>query len=675
MRKLYKGTALVMASLMMFTAIPMNGNANQANTEKEEVVYINLTADGSVKEINVVNIFDMKEDGTIVDYGTYESFRNMTTLDEILYEDGKISIDAESGKLYYEGKMTNTVMPWIITLKYFMDGKEYSPEEIAGMSGNLEIKFGVQKNTACEGTFFEGYALQASMKLDTKICKNIVAEGATVANVGSVKQMTYMILPNNEEEFSVTAKVENFQMPAMAINGIRMNLNINIDESAFQDKIGMISDAVGQLDDGAGQLNSGTAQLYDATGKLTNGVGQLHEGVGKLNNGAKTLSDGLSEIDSNSDDLTKGAMTAFEGICSAAETQLNANLTENGMEAVQLTPSNYKEVLLGLLKQLDADAIYEKAYQIALETVTAEVEARADEVYKGYLETQEDMICETYIRSQAESIYEMVAKDKMIENLMGDGYTREDAEAYLKTTIGQIMLAAILKNLSDDQKEQIIAGAMDSLTEEQKAQILDGALAQLTDDQKKQIREGYIEQLMTGDEVTSKINAAIEAAGPAAKQIADLKKTLDDFKKFYDGVVQYTDAVGKASKGAEELKGGTATLYGNTDLLNSSVGQLHDAVGQLHEGTSKLHAGTDEFAGRTSGLDTQVSDVISNMTNSLTGANVENMSFTDARNTNIKAVQFVIQTAAVENVETVEEVVETEETLSFIEKLLKLFGI
>ena len=386
------------------------------------------------------------------------------------------------------------------------------------------------------------------------------------------------------------------------------------------------------------------------------------------------MTDGLKEIDSNSDELTDGAMQAFKAICSAAQTQINAKLEENGLETVELTPSNYKTVLEDLLKQLDTDGIYEKAYQIALEKVTAEVEARAEEVYKGYLETQADTIYETYIRSQAEDIYKMVVRDKVIENLMSEGRSKEEAESYIETAMGRLVYELALVSLTDDQKEQIIAGAVDSLTDEQKAQILDGALGTLTDDQKKQIREGYIAQMMESEEVTEQINAAVEVVGPAAKQIADLNAQLNDYQRFYDGLLEYTDAVGTALSGSKELKDGTTTLYDNTETLKSSVGQLHGAVGQLHEGTGQLQNGTSEFAGRTEGLDTQVSDMITSMTASITGSEVETQSFTDGRNTNVKAVQFVLQTDAIETVENTDEITEELQTLNFFEKLLKLFG-
>ena len=131
MKHLKKVVAILLVAVLMVGIIPISAFAASENTPKEEVVYINLNADGSVKEINVVNIFDLNADGKIIDYGKYESVRNMTTTDKIGYANETVTIDAKSGKLYYEGKLSSKVMPWNISIKYYMDGKEYKASEIA----------------------------------------------------------------------------------------------------------------------------------------------------------------------------------------------------------------------------------------------------------------------------------------------------------------------------------------------------------------------------------------------------------------------------------------------------------------------------------------------------------------------------------------------------------------
>lgn len=87
--------------------------------------------------------------------------------------------------------------------------------------GKLEIKMSIRQNPDCDSSFFDGYALQATVTLNTELASNIAAEGATMANVGRNKQLTYTILPNTEKEITISADGQNFEMNAMAFNGIR----------------------------------------------------------------------------------------------------------------------------------------------------------------------------------------------------------------------------------------------------------------------------------------------------------------------------------------------------------------------------------------------------------------------------------------------------------------------
>lgn len=293
--------AACMAALMTIITIPMSAFAAEDNTPKEEVVYINLNTDGSVKEINVVNIFDLDEKGTIVDYGEYESIRNMTTTDEITYANDRVSVEAEAGKLYYEGKLTDTQMPWKINIHYYLDGAEYDAKELAGKNGSLKITMDIIENTACAGTFFEDYALQASVILDTKKCSNIKADGATIANVGADKQLTYTILPGEGASVEITADVTEFEMTAIAINGIPLSIDIEVDDEELMNQVSELLDAIAKLDDGAGELKDGAKELKDGA------EDDLQSGVSELNNGASELHDGVNELKSGGSELKDGA--------------------------------------------------------------------------------------------------------------------------------------------------------------------------------------------------------------------------------------------------------------------------------------------------------------------------------------------------------------------------------
>ena len=74
-------------------------------------------------------------------------------------------------------------------------------------------------------------------------------------------------------------------------------------------------------------------------------------------------------------------------------------------------------------------------------------------------------------------------------------------------------------------------------------------------------------------------------------------------------------------------------------------------------------------------MDTQVSTEIEGITASMTGKNVETISFVSKQNTNIKSVQFVIQTDGIEIASSEETETLEPKKLSFWQKFLKLFGL
>ncbi len=623
-------TIASLSSLLLLSSFNVEIFADEASSSKEEVIYVMTDASGKVLDTEVVNIF---AGGNITDYGDYSAVKILNTTDTITQSKDKITFSSSRDKVYYQGTLKDKNIPWNISIRYFLNGKEYSAEDIAGKSGSLEIRFSINENSNVKSSFYDDYALQASFTLDTEKCKNISSSGATIANVGSDKQLTYTILPGKGIDTVIKANVTDFEMDAVSINGVSLNLNIEVDDEVITEKVNDVVSAVDKVNDGANEVNDGARKLADAMG---------------------SLSSGLSSINANNSKLTDGAYTAYEGLCSAVTTALNSELSANGLDKVNLTPSTYSDVLLGLLKKLDADAVYNKAYNEALNEVTKQVEVNADALYRGYIDSQADSIYLAYITSQAEILYTQVATQKVYEQLIQSGYTEDQAKAYLATEEGQAMIAQVVSSMTDEQKEEIIQTALASLTDEQKEQILEGAVATLTDDQKTQIKNTYIQQMMASEEVTSQISAAVATVSAAAKQVSDLKGQLDNFGVFYSGLVSYTEAVSSAASGASEIKVNTDKLY---------------------DGTTELAKGTKEFVNKTSGIDTEISDEVNDMVSSISKSDAQVVSFVSDKNTNVTSVQFVIKTSAIEKVTSNSS--ETEETvnLTFIEKLLRLFNL
>ena len=221
-------------ALVLAIALPLSclvpAMAAETAAEKQEVIYVNLNADGSVSHACVVNIFDLEQAGKIVDHGDYTSVRNMTSTEALDYKGNTVTVNAPAGKLYYEGVLEQVDLPWRFDIAYTLDGVPCTGAELAGQSGALEIAMTVRQNPDCDAVFFDNLALQISFKLDTAHAANIQAEGATVANVGQDKQLTYTVLPGKEADLTIQADVTDFEMDAVSINGLPLSLNVEVDD-------------------------------------------------------------------------------------------------------------------------------------------------------------------------------------------------------------------------------------------------------------------------------------------------------------------------------------------------------------------------------------------------------------------------------------------------------------
>ena len=280
-----------------------------ASAAKEEVIYANLTASGAVTGVYAVNSFSVQAGDTVADHGSYTAVRNMTTSDAVEQSGDTVTVHVtEDGKLYYEGTMdAATALPWVVKLTYTLDGAEISPDELGGKSGALSIRLQVSRNPDCTGSFFDDYALQVTMSLDTGLARNIEAPGATVANVGSKKQLSYILLPGADSDVTVTADVTDFAMDAVSLNGVRLNLNLDLGDM----------DLTGMLE----QLQSGSVQLDDGANALADGIAQVQAGIDTLNGNSGALTGGSARVRAA---LTQ-MQTALNGI-SASTDELNTLL-------------------------------------------------------------------------------------------------------------------------------------------------------------------------------------------------------------------------------------------------------------------------------------------------------------------------------------------------------------
>ena len=616
MNKNKKIMAALLAGTMIVTSVTP-AMAEAVPSSKEEVVYVNLTSGGSVKEMYAVNIFD---DKNITDYGDYLSVELLNTTDNINQNGDEITFSSSADRVYYKGKMKSNIMPWNISIKYYVDGKEYTPEEAAGKSGKMEIYFKVSKNEAYDGPFYDAYALQASFTLDTEIAKNITAADATLANVGNKKQLTYTILPGEGIDTVITADVTDFEMDAASINGIPLNMNIQVKDEELMNKVDELLGGIEDIDNGADELNSGVNRLSDATrDDLQPGVNQLNDGMKDLNDGVLKIQDGLDELNSKSYELTSGSAQVLSAL-NTINSQLNSQEQKDSISQLVSGSAGIKDGitnLTGKLGELQAGVSYAKFMDALAAGSGNAITAETISQLKQY---------NTQVAAQLQSAgNSQGAAAVSSNNYVIDGIL-EGINQYL-TTVNTNITA-------------LYQGAQSINTE------------------------------------YAKLDAGIRSLAVSVQQLADgVNQLVSEYGKLDKGVNEYTEGVAKVIAGYSQIVTGTSDLLSGSGELRDGTAELVNSIAELYDGTSQLKDGTVEMRDETDGMDTQITDKIDEMVNGITGGDYEPVSFVSDKNTNVKAVQFVIQTESVQIKEADEAAPVVEEKLNFWQKVLKLFGI
>ncbi len=711
---LRKSISVFLASALLVSALPVSASALEANTEKEEVVYVNLGNDGSVREINVVNIFGGNTEGIIIDYGKYQDVRNMTTTDTIDFSGDAIKINSSAEKLYYEGKLESTLMPWDIQIRYFLDGKEYSAEEIAGKSGEIKLTICIAQDQNYRGDFYDNYALQASLSFDTDKCKNIVAPDATVANVGSKKQLTYTILPGKGADIEITAEVSEFEMDGISINGIPLNLNIEVDDEELMEQITELLDAISQLDDGAAELHEGVFDLQDgAQSDLKSGVNDLKDGAEQLHSGAADLKDGGSTLQDGAADLQNGVNALDEGIHSlnSGIGQMQEALNTLNQQSPELVngSASFKAALTQLQEALGGVSLTTEDLS-ALTDASSAIKSGIDNLVNGIIALQSNVNFDAYkgamsqngldidgLRQKNESAISgleglISSLSTQIENLKSAGVDTSEIESQV-SQLSDIISLLRANNASIGGTESYLQTVSSNLSS-----LLQGATA---------LQENY-------GTFDGKIGELVNKIGGLAYQMSELSSAINtlvsEYGKLDQGINGYTEAVakivasysqltdgaaqlvtgssalktgseslysgtGELLSGIVEIYDGTGTLKDGTGTLDDGVAELLSGIAQLYDGAGELKDGTSTMREETAGMDTEITDKIDELIETVTGGDFEVTSFVSEKNTNVQSVQFVIKADGVQTEEVSEVMEEAPKKLTVWQKFLNLFGL
>lgn len=354
------------------------------DADKDESVYLISDANGNVNKTIVVDHLKNKDKkDTLEDASNLSDIENVKGKEKFTQSGDKLTWQAGGKDIYYQGTATEEP-PVTQKVTYYLDGKEISPEDLAGKSGKVKIRFDYTNTTSYtetvngeKQTVSVPFAAITGLVLGDGFENIEVTNGKAEVSDSSSVVLGYA-LPglkdslgikdkdldgdvNIPEYMEMTADVKNFSMPAamtFVVNASDYVSTDGIDTSDLDDMINDLKDASTQLQDGSKTLAEGTDTLADGLSTLQSKLGTFASGVGTLQSGLKTYTDGVStlsgglntlgnstgalvsgadKLNSGAGQLASGSATLKDGLKSytdgASELQAGINKLYNTLDA------------------------------------------------------------------------------------------------------------------------------------------------------------------------------------------------------------------------------------------------------------------------------------------------------------------------------------------------------
>lgn len=610
----------------------------QQKISKDETVYVLAGADGSVQKI-IVSDWLKNELGSasLTDKSGLSNIENVKGDESYSINGDNMTVwDAQGNDIYYQGDIQKE-LPVGLTVRYTLNGKAVSPEQLKGQSGKVTIRFDYE-NHQYETVQINGqnqriyvpFAMLTGMILDNDTFRNVTVSNGKLVNDGDRTVVVGLAFPGLQENLNlsrdqlsipssveITADVTDFSLGmtvTLACNDLFSQLgDVDLGSLDAAGSLNKLTDAMDQLLNGSSALYDGLTTLLDKSGELAAGVEELaqgaaaikagadslDEGAAELKAGLADLSEGLNKLSANSAALNGGAEQVFNSLLETATAQIRAK----GLTVPDLTIENYAEELNKLIKSLDETTVYENA----LTQVTAAVEKQRPLITQKVTAAVRQEV-EAKVTAAVKTEATTAAQAQVAENVIrtATGMTKKDYDAAVAA--GQIpqakqdaVNAAIQAQLSDpDVQKQINATVEAQMASETvkntiKAQTdaqmqTEKMQAAISQNVELQVKKAIAEN-MASDAVQKQLQAASEGS----KTLIALKASLDDYNAFYLGLLDYTAGVDEAAEGSNELYAGAGDLKDGTAELRAGAAKLYAGVLQLKDGTPALVSGVTQL--------------------------------------------------------------------------------
>ena len=560
---------------------------------KDETVYSKLDSDGNnYKTIVSTHIKNTENADLINDLSDLLNVKN-TSGDETYTQDGnKFVWNANKNDIYYQGESSKE-LPIECNVKYELDGKELSANEIAGKSGKVKITLQYtnkeERPVDINGKkvkMYVPFVVVAGTIIENENARNIEVSSGKVVDDGSKTVVVGMAMPGLQESLGLSD--DEVEIPS--------NVEITMDATNFETSsiMSYVTPKVLEEDD---------LKVFDNLDDIYGQVNTLQTSMNQIQDGANTLKDGTTELATGANTLKDGVTTAYNGAQTIASevaksTQSLKNDKSEAIDSKTLESIKQQAAAASQLTKEQKAQIKEQAQTSAVLTEKQKVQIKAQAAEKAKLTDAQKAQITALAKQGAvltkEQEAQITAQAKASSTLTAEQtttiITNAQASYPALTEAERALLIATAQNTAT-QTAVNTALATAKTTAEQTAVATALTVAQQVATQTAETTAvETAQQIATQTAITTALTTAQSTATTTAMQTSTTvaKQVGNQAKKtFTNQVVSQMNTLGNGlnqlTSGLSELNNGASTLADGTNQVNDGAATLAEGIKTFNE--------------------------------------------------------------------------------------------
>ena len=573
--KLSKISASILLGTMLVYTLPV------AAFTKDETVYTNAKSNGEQYQTIVTDHLINEEDEKLLKDMTNLLNIENTSGDEKFTQDGESLVwEADSNDIYYKGE-TNQELPVKLNIKYELDGKEISSDEIAGKSGKVKITISFENKEEHEvkingktEKMYTPFVVATGTYINNDNNKNIEVTNGKAIDDGSKTMVVGLTFPGMQESLNIdkdtleiptsieiTRETTNFEM-----NNIRNYTTPKLIEDSELDifsklddiysKVETLQSASKQIENGAKTLSDGTTTYVEKSEEFNQALNKFSNGVSSANTSYSNIDAGIKNLHSQVPDLTLGTKSLSE----------NLGAVNDGVKTMLAMLDGSQESMTNLKN--GAQGISEGLTGLSTAMKTTDYTEQINKI-NSQIDTNKKMI--TTLSTTTEQL------SKVLED----------------TTLSEATAQAIKAQITANQST-IATLTADNVYLNNMITSLNASNTQISG------LKQQVDTLAKGaGDVSEGVNGLLDQVGELNTKIKVLNtntgKMAVGANKLYQGTLGLEAGTTKLAQGSEQMKAGLSTINTSSQALYSANNQLVEGAKTIQSGATELAEGTAEF--------------------------------------------------------------------------------